>query len=243
MVEVLDHYHGPARRKLWLLAFAESASDSTRTGWCPRWKLAHRAGVSPEHATRVAGQLAREGVIKRHGGGHRGQAAVYELLPLAERVPPGTPIGTEKGATRGTHSGGKRVPKPGGKGDRTNGKGATTATPSLISLNTPHLLARGRGPADIIRAAYADATDDEIKFITEDRISHGARNLAAVLTHEAREHTLRLPCDRDGPDRHSNACRDGDPSECGMDWCTCRCHTEPAGPREPGTTTPEGGNP
>lgn len=85
---------------------------------------------------------------------------------------------------------------------------------------------RGREPADVIRAAYPDATDDEIEIMIKDRIANGARSPVAVLAHEIREGTLRLPCGS-GPGPHSSACRDGDPGGCGMDWCTCRCHTEP----------------
>jgi hypothetical protein len=193
MVEVLDHYHGPHVRKLWLMAFADAASDDTRTGWCPRWKLAHRADVSPEHATRVAGELAREGVIKRHGGGYRGQAAMYELLPLTERVPPETPIGTGKGATTDTLSGRGKGDRPDGKGDRldgkgatTDGKGATTATPSLNPLNIPHL--PSRAPERESRAILASlgATEREIDLIiarinTDPGIRHPAAYLRTAL--------------------------------------------------------------
>jgi hypothetical protein len=97
-----------------------------------------------------------------------------------------------------------------------------------------HPSARTRDPADlIIRAVYPSATDDEIEIIIKDRIARGARSAAAVLAHEADQGTLRLPCDQGGPGRHSDACRDGDSSRCGMDWCNCRCHTQPgrAGPR------------
>jgi hypothetical protein len=88
--------------------------------------------------------------------------------------------------------------------------------------------AGAREAADTIREVYPGATDDEIETMIKDRIAHGARSPEAVLAHEAREGTLRLPCDRGGPGRHSNECRDGDPGRCGMDWCTCRCHTGPA---------------
>ena len=101
--------------------------------------------------------------------------------------------------------------------------------------------ARGRGPADIIRAVYPSATDDEIEILIKDREDHGARSVVAVLDYEIRESTLRLPCDRsssyDGVQPHSQACRDGDPGRCGMDWCACRCHTEPT-PPGPATATP-----
>jgi hypothetical protein len=94
---------------------------------------------------------------------------------------------------------------------------------------------RHLGAADIIRAVYPSATDDEIEIITKKRIDNGARSAEAVLAYEVRQGTLRLPCDRDGPDSHSGACRDGNSSGCAYhgaadpneNWCVCRCHTEP----------------
>lgn len=218
MVEVLDHYHGPAQRKLWLLAFAESASDQTRTGWSPRWKLAHRADMLPHHASRTARQLIDEGVIKRHGGGYSGQTAVYELLPLAPGNPPGR-VPPEVPIRRG-----ERVPTATGKGTHSAGKGTSGGTPSLIS---PHIPQSARASADIIRAAFPGVTDDEIETITRETGRRGARNTAAVIRHEAAQGTLRLPCDRDGDGRHSSACRDGDSGLCGANWCACRCHIKP----------------
>ena len=84
--------------------------------------------------------------------------------------------------------------------------------------------------ADIIRAAFPGATDDEIEIVIKNRKTNGARSVEAVLAHEIREGKLRLPCDRDAPEdhRHSGACRVGDSSGCGYGWCECRCHTEPA---------------
>ena len=70
--------------------------------------------------------------------------------------------------------------------------------------------------------------DDEIRTILDDRQPR-ARNLPALIAHEIREGTLRLPCNRDGPGDHTDACRHGDPAGCAYDWCACRCHTAPAG--------------
>ena len=110
--------------------------------------------------------------------------------------------------------------------------------PSQTLSQTSVRSARGRGPADIIRAAFPDATDDEIEILTKDKIGNGARSLRAVLRHEIGEGTLRLPCDRDGTRRHSEACRVGDSRGCGMNLCACRCHIEPAKatPPQEGTT-------
>ena len=92
IVEVLDHYHGPHSHKLWLLAFAEVASDQTRAGWAPRHKLAHRTGVSASRASHIAAALIAEGVVKRDGSAYHGHAARYVLasLPAPERVRSGS---------------------------------------------------------------------------------------------------------------------------------------------------------
>jgi len=98
VVEVLDSYHGSAIKKLWLLAFAEKASDKTRQGWPGREVLAHRADVSQSRASNLATELVRDGVVKRVGGGGRNRgAAMYELLPLD----PGDPVdNSSQGAPR-----------------------------------------------------------------------------------------------------------------------------------------------
>src|ERR1700722_20014977 len=55
--EVLDRYHGPDARKLWLLAWAEKANDNTRAGWPTRELLSHRTGRSAARGSNVATEL------------------------------------------------------------------------------------------------------------------------------------------------------------------------------------------
>lgn len=87
VVEVLENYHGNPRYKLWLLALAEVANDQTRAGWPSRRLLAERADVSPSRASSIASALVAEGVIKRDGGGRRGQGSTrYVLGPLNNGV-------------------------------------------------------------------------------------------------------------------------------------------------------------
>jgi hypothetical protein len=81
--EILDHYHGPDVRKLWLLSWAENANDRSRTGWPGRSLLSHRTGKSPSRVSHIADELVAEGVLKRDGGGNRGGRARFVLLPLA----------------------------------------------------------------------------------------------------------------------------------------------------------------
>jgi len=83
VVEVLDHYHGPHGRKVWLLAWAEKVPKGSRTGYCKREVLVARLGRSRSRVSGIARELEDEGTIKRLGGGVWGKAAVYELLPLA----------------------------------------------------------------------------------------------------------------------------------------------------------------
>jgi hypothetical protein len=82
VIEVLDHYHGPDARKLWLLAWAEKANDGTRAGWPTREVLARRTGRSAARVSNVATELVTEGVLKRLGGGNRSGPAKFAMLPL-----------------------------------------------------------------------------------------------------------------------------------------------------------------
>lgn len=86
MAEILDHYHGPGTHKLWLLAWADTASEATRSGWCPRRVIARRIGLSERQADRIAAALIAEGVIKREGRAHKGRAAVYVIGDLNGRM-------------------------------------------------------------------------------------------------------------------------------------------------------------
>jgi hypothetical protein len=86
VIEVLDHYHGPDARKLWLLAWAEKANDGTRAGWPTREVLSRRTGRSPARVSNVATELVAEGVLKRDGGGNRSGPARFHLLPLGTSV-------------------------------------------------------------------------------------------------------------------------------------------------------------
>ena len=237
MVEVLDHYHGPEGHKLWLLAWAENANDQSRQGWPGRALLAHRTGKSPSRVSHIAAELAGEGVLKRVGGGgrHRGEAR-YELLPLA---PAGGSQGAgaanpDQGAPRAHPERPVRVRNRGSQGAESGSQGAAiSALPAETSHNPQNpqepSSPRVREPAiTAVRTVFPSATDDEIETLIQERLARGARNVAAVVRYEAQQDTLRLPCDRAGPASHSNACRDGSDSGCVMDWCKCRCHTEPA---------------
>ena len=133
--EVLDHYHGPEARKLWLIAWAESANDRTRTGWPTREQLAHRTGKSPARASNIATELCAEGVLKRDGGGNRGGPARFVLLPL-EVTEKGSELANPKDDVKGSELANpseevkgspKPNPKPEVKGSESKEKGSESA--------------------------------------------------------------------------------------------------------------------
>ena len=172
MVEVLDHYHGPKSHKLWLIAFAESASDETRVGWLPRYRLAHRAGVSESRASHIAAALVAEGVIKRDIGGYRGAAARYVLAPLRERVRSGSNLSDGERARPDSNLSGERKGAPAGRKVAVSGqKGcAQAATDPSYPSYPSSLSARAGDPrAELARlGATRRETDFIIDKITND---------------------------------------------------------------------------
>ncbi|MGH3162566.1 MAG: hypothetical protein ACRDOC_11815 [Streptosporangiaceae bacterium] len=238
MKAVRDHPDRPSARQRDVLGMLVLRLD-WKTG-CGAVSIAQLAADADceERIVRYATRWARTaGMLVRAKRGHRlgdgtTRATEWQLcLPSSTGIPvpvekpsTGIPVPVEKPVSSGTDRHLNR--------HETASQPARIAPPSRPSPSRPRpssARAGGRDAAElIILDAYPSATDDEIKFIIEDRIAHGARSPAAVLAHEIREGLLRLPCDRDGPGRHSNACRDGDPGQCGAHWCACRCHTEPA---------------
>jgi hypothetical protein len=244
----------PARLRSTLFAVARYAGEDGRGAYPAAAEVARITGKSESQAARDVAALVRLGLLLP---GDQSLVAkiradrrpkVYDL-PMPRGASGRTPSGDSRGASRRDPSGDSR-----GASGRTPSRGSRVAsgdgTGRMARPHGAHLdadkesLKRSRtsparvreAAAEIIRAAYPDATDDEIEIITKDRINRGARSPEAVIAREVDRGELRLPCDRDGPGRHSNACRDGDPRGCGVEWCACRCHTEPkpATPAEPG---------
>jgi len=144
MGDVFDHYHGSHVSKMWLLAFAHSANDRTRQGWPGRKLMAARVDVSPVRVSNIAAELVAEGVIIRCGGGHRGQAAMYELLPLgAAAGSPGTHSDSQpKGSPRpnpmaGGKGSARANPKPQIKGSEPERKGSDSTGKGSVSSPLP----------------------------------------------------------------------------------------------------------
>jgi hypothetical protein len=133
--EVLDHYHGPDARKLWLISWAEKANDRTRAGWPTRDLLAHRTGRSASRVSHISDELIAEGILKRDGGGNRSGPARFILLPLAAEEMGALsthPKAEVKGVPRAHPSAGEKSaaqahPKPEVKGAESARKGAESA--------------------------------------------------------------------------------------------------------------------
>jgi hypothetical protein len=227
--ELLDHCPDLRYREFRVLVVL--AWDAGKDRQCkPGMALiAQRAHCGQRTVSRALRSLSDQGLIKMVQAGSPGRCAIYEVLPMLSDSGQHGVAGTEDNMVSPVLETASRP-----QNRRQEQPELTTLTMSSPSEMLPTEASsstrmRGRGAADIIRAAYPSATDDEIETITQDRADHGARSVGAVLAHEIREGRLRLPCDREGEDRHSSACRHGDPEQCVSDWCTCRCHTEPAG--------------
>jgi hypothetical protein len=212
----------------------------TGSGSTSSVQLAADADCTDRTVRRATGWARRAGLLDQTRRGHRlgnGQRAASEWQLVIPQTQPDTTdrLTASQPDTTDLLIGGSTGQR--GRLNRTAGPSQpdTGAPPSRPTTSRPTPSRAGARDAAslIIRAAYPDATDDEIKIIIEDKTSSGARSAAAVLAYEADHGTLRLPCDRDGIDRHSNACRDGDSSRCAYadGWCACRCHVEQAATR------------
>jgi hypothetical protein len=131
--EVLDHYHGPDARKLWLISWAEKANDRTRTGWPTRDVLAHRTGRSASRVSHISDELIAEGVLKRDGGGNRSGPARFIMQPLTIPVK-GAPSPHPSSGLKGAPS---PHPKPEVKGADSARKGADSTIKGADSTPLP----------------------------------------------------------------------------------------------------------
>jgi hypothetical protein len=230
LTAVCDHPDSPpAAYRSALLGLALKLDWTTGEGFASIADAAAKAGCATATVKRATSWAAERGLLARtHRGRHVGRGRHSRASEWQTLVPPQPVVlGPAQDAAR-DHS----EPLREFAGDHTGFAGDHTGLardhgepPSKSSTSRSSTSTRGRSPADIVRAIFPDATDDEIDTISQAKNSHGARNLAAVLAYEVRAGKLRLPCDRDGPGRHSGACRSGDGGGCDMDWCACRCHT------------------
>jgi hypothetical protein len=229
---VRDHPKRPSPMQCFALDRLALRLDwTTGEGFASTAEVAADAGCGERTVRRATAWARKHGLLVMNRRGHRlsdgaasasewrtcldSQPVTPDRLRASQPVTPDTLRGVPTGQPgRPNRSAGASQP-------------VSTAPPSKSSSSKSSSSNWARAGADrIIRAVFPDATDDEINTIVEGKIINGARDVEAVLAHEARNGTLRLPCDTSDR-RHSNACRDGNSQGCATGWCECRCHTEP----------------
>ena len=215
--EVLDHYHGPDSRKLWLVAFAEKANDRTRTGWPTRDVLAHRTGRSASRVSHIAEELAAEGVLKRDGGGNRSGPARFILLPLgtAEKGAPRAHPKPEVEGAAETHplspvkSAARAHPKPEVKGAESARKGAESARKGADSISLPaetgslpltipsevqpseNLVVANAPTAQTVVANFIDWVREQDGDLTDRTVGHIARQVGDLFRQGKEDRHIR----------------------------------------------------
>jgi hypothetical protein len=234
---------GAGERQLRVLVAVETFKADSE-GWRPAGQilLAKTANVSVSTLQRARRRLIEAKLITYRAGSGRGQLSRYRIdIADLKRKSPSDHLSDK---SKGGHLPGQKVVtdkpgKPSVPAGHPSQNGQHAPNPAL-SAKAEALSSPRASTADTIRAAYPDATGAEIETITQTiKTRHQPRNLAAYITALAANGTLRLPCDRDGPGKHTEACRNGDSAACGMDWCGCRCHLGPHKPAEhqSGTST------
>jgi len=223
LVTLRDHSKGlPDAQYRALASLGVRLDWVTGRGFASLAQVAGDAYCGESTARRAITWARGEGLIDRTARGHSvGRGSSARASEYVTRIP-SQPVTGDLLIGAFNRSIGRSQPV-----NRALSTGQSFDRPSKSSTSKSSTSKRGRGPADIVRAVFPDATDDEIETITKDKITNGARNLAAVLAAEVSRGTLRLPCDRDGTGSHSGACRDGDGGACGYGWCRCRCHVSP----------------
>jgi hypothetical protein len=215
----------PERR--WRLLFALVTITPDEEGWRPVGMklLGELAGLSQPHLREARDELVRDKVVEFNCDGEGHGARHYRWRILVEELYP-------SGSTPGPQE-----LNPNGQELNPNGQELNPLAPRPATTRPRASRASGASSsvrvAEIVRAAFPDAADDEIETIVKAKIAAGARSATAVIGHEIREGTLRLPC---GPERsewpgsRSEACRRTDSAGCAasVSWqCHCRCHAKP----------------
>ncbi len=186
VVEVLDHYRGPDHKFRWLIAFAEKASDRTRTGWPSREVMARRTEKSPARVSNIGSELVADRILQRCGGGgnHRGNAR-YTLLAFAAQGSPstnpetprqGSPNANPKDELKGspaTHSQGSPSTNPDGDLHSLAFNPHTTLTPPGGAASAP--------TAQTILAAFIDWDRACGGQLTRSVTGQLAKNIARLL--------------------------------------------------------------
>lgn len=201
--EVIDHYRGPDAKSRWLVAFAFSARDETRTGWPGRELMAWRVQKSAARTSNMATELVRDGVIKRVGGGGKGRGNTrYVLLPIiapdgcvcdrCQGSPSPNPMDDSQGSAstnpkpevKGSDSG-SQGSDPGSQGSGSTPHAAETSSKSQYRSHIQESYARATGRTDRATATplYVVADFDEQP---EDQAARTGEPAAPVQTAEGR---------------------------------------------------------
>jgi hypothetical protein len=243
--EVIEHYRGPDHKWRWLVVFAWSAKDRTRTGWPSRDVMRDRTGKSGSRVSNIATELVTDGVLKRVGGGgkHRGNAR-YTLLPLTT-----DPVDNSAQGSPATNPDAGSQGSPG----RTSGFASYEpqgSRPNQSPAQTPYGKSGKSGKSsprarDMLRAVDPSVTEEEATEVVRILSARPAvRDPIAVLGAEIRNgngyalitearHRLGrgepvtppLPASRAAAARTA-ACRSDDHEYCpGPALCSCGCHT------------------
>jgi hypothetical protein len=189
--------------------------------------LARYAGLAVNTAIKARGELVASGAVEYRPGNGRGHVSAYRIKIPNIAGDLSTPERYPSAARKGTQTGVVKVPK---RNAVTSGNISAVLEASVLEASV--LPVRARGPAAAaVRRVFPGAREDEIeKIISGIKAEHRPRDLGSYVTTLADNGDLRLPCDRHGTSRHSDACRHGDGGACYTDgdWCECRCHTQPA---------------
>lgn len=201
MIEVLDHYRGPDHKFRWLIAFAESANERTRTGWPSRKLMSWRTQKSEARVSNIASELVDDGVLKRDGGGgrHRGNAR-YTLLPFTAQSSPvtnpdnvsqGSPSTNPKGEVKGSPGESQGSPAANFQGSRPILLPAETSLPNpSVSPQSPQTT--GAATAQTVLASFIDWDRDNGGTLTQRTIGQLAKQIAHLLGEGIDDRYIRI---------------------------------------------------
>lgn len=225
----------PDPQNKFMTALGTHLRDDSRTVRVAYSKLIAESGLAPNTAKLARQKLESSGRLEsRRTGYGRGHVIEWTAWCL-----PGSSPEVESDQAESDKGVNNADPLTSGKGvNWPLERGAIAASeggqPPLTGQRKPdHGLelransSSSRGVAALVRQRFPDATDTEIESIVSDRKAKPVRSVLAVVDHELKQGTLQLPCDPDGPGRHTEACRSGNSGRCRFDWCACRCHVRP----------------
>lgn len=239
----------PDRQNRFLCGLATFMTDESRTARAGFDAVMEAAGQARNTARTARRELETAGKLASKRGDGRGNLTLWIVLCLPE-VSPRPAAKAEKGVSdvdplstfhKGVSDvdplaeapqepkGGQLLPERGSSSPEKGGQVQRPEQPKpdrgLNRLAKPSV---SPAAAALIRSAFPNVTGDEIEIIISDRQARGARVPFAVVRHELASGTLQLPCDKDAPGRHTDACRSGATARCAGAWCECRCHVRPA---------------